>query len=477
MNRTGIPASIPTKRLGAFYPMKKRILQFISAILMFFGWYGFAFDAESDPQLIGSDSKTFSQNRKTHRIAHYRHPFVIKGQVEKAEWVGHGTVYINGGQVSIKESRIDVTSSLKQGKNILCISASVARPQYQIIGRLTIKLADGVQQIVQTDGSDWRISLVPKKAPKDLSWLKLDYDDSRWQKATIIDPGKRKIWPLSGKKFSPRIPLWPGGRGPVSGTSTEPANAFLQIFHPSKPNGTAMVVCAGGGYGMNLWYGHEGVGMGKWLSQQGITAAVLIYRLPGGNHYGTLSDVKRAVRYMRYNSERLGVDPGKIGIIGFSAGGHLAAMASTKYDLGDPKAQDPIEKISSRPDFAILVYPVISLGEYTHVGTRKGWLGKDPSEKEVQAFSAHLQVTENTPPTFLTHALDDIMVPPINSELYFKALKDHGVEAQYKPLPAGGHGFRKLKGGMGGKNWDPWRSAALEWLKEKKFITDENDPK
>ncbi len=433
--------------------------------------------AQGFPQWIGSDKQGYKENGKKYPTACYRHRFNIQARVISAVWEGEGRVYLNGGEISVEGSTVDAGSNLKTGENILGIVSKHGTLQRRVIGRLTIELEGGAKQIVQTEADGWVMKLIPKRAAEDWTWLKAAYDASQWLKVSHVDAGAKTDWALVTKSLSKRVPLWPSGRGPISAKATEPANAYLQIFHPAKPNGTAMVVCAGGGYGRNFWYGLEGVGTAKWLNQQGITAAVLLYRLPRGNHHRTHADVKRAMQCVRSQSKDLKIDSNKIGIIGYSAGGHLASTASTQYDLVDSSAQNVIEKTSSRPDFAILVYPVISLGEHTHAGTRKGWLGSKPSEQDVKQFSAHLQVTAQTPPTFLTHALDDVMVPPINSELYFKALQSHGVEAAYKPLPKGGHGFRLLKGGMGGKNWEPWRLAALEWMKKQKFIPSTNTVK
>jgi acetyl esterase/lipase len=256
------------------------------------------------------------------------------------------------------------------------------------------------------------------------------------------------------------IALWPDGQALVAVDETEAANAYITLYRPEKPNGTAAVICAGGGYGRVLWQGAEGVRTAKWLNKHGITGIVLRYRLPHGKPYRPLYDAQRAIRMVRSQARELEIDPRRIGIIGFSAGGHLASMAATKFDGGDPDAKDPLNKISSRPDFAILVYPVITMRSGTHAGSKRGLLGTDPSEEMVELFSNELQVTSETPPTFLAHPADDTVVPPSNSKLFYDALVANKVSAKYLELPSGGHGLNGYSGPM----WDAWETQSMQWL-------------
>ena len=264
------------------------------------------------------------------------------------------------------------------------------------------------------------------------------------------------------------VALWPDNQAPVNaaGTETETADVTLLVFRPDTPNGTAMVVCAGGGYGRNLWHGAEGVRTARWLNEHGITAAVLKYRLPKGNRFRPLSDVRRAVQMVRAKAGDWMVDPQRIGIIGYSAGGHLASMAATKFVDGDAKSADPLTKLSSRPDFAVLVYPVITMGKDTHAGSKKNLLGPNPSDELAASCSTELQVTAKTPPTFLAHAIDDKPVPPSNSRLFHEALVAKKVATRFLQLPNGGHGLSGYKG----PSWEAWKSGSLEWMREIKVL-------
>ncbi|MBB3207378.1 acetyl esterase/lipase [Rhodopirellula rubra] len=255
-----------------------------------------------------------------------------------------------------------------------------------------------------------------------------------------------------------RISLW-NGQAPIGENANEDAEAWITLHQPVAPNGTAIVICPGGGYG-GLVVGPEGHGIAAWLIQHGITGVVLEYRLPAGRHAVPLLDAQRAIRTVRANAKRWKVDPSRIGIMGFSAGGHLASTAATHFDKGDETATDAIGRASCRPDFAILVYPVVSLGPKGHSGTKTNLLGEEPSPELVKFYSNESQVTPNTPPIFLTHALDDKVVSPENSRLLFAALQAKGIAAKYLELPSGGHGLNGYKGPM----WDAWQEQALAWF-------------
>jgi acetyl esterase/lipase len=267
------------------------------------------------------------------------------------------------------------------------------------------------------------------------------------------------------KKAEPdKLKLW-NGKAPIGDGKFEDADTPITVHRPAKPNGTAIVICPGGGYG-GLVTGAEGHGIAAWLNRHGITGVVLEYRLPKGRPYVPLLDAQRAIRTVRANAKAWGLDPAKVGIIGFSAGGHLASTAGTHFDDGDPKANDFIERNSSRPDFMVLVYPVITMGEKTHGGSKNNLLGKTPDEKLVDLFSNEKQVTAKTPPAFLAHAKDDKPVPPENSQAFYDALQAQKVPAKYLELPSGGHGLNGYKGPM----WDAWQEQSLAWLAEMKFI-------
>jgi acetyl esterase/lipase len=260
------------------------------------------------------------------------------------------------------------------------------------------------------------------------------------------------------------FPLWPD-QAPVGDGTFEKTEAKLTLHRPEKPNGTSLVICPGGGYGGLVKEG-EGHGIAKWLNAHGITGVVLEYRLPNGRSKVPLLDAQRALRTVRANAKDWGCDPAKVGIIGFSAGGHLAATAATRFDAGNRTAKDPIDRQGCRPDFAVLVYPVITMGESTHGGSRKNLLGPSPTEEDIALYSAEKQVTAKTSPTYLTHAVDDQTVPVSHSRSFHAALKDKGVACEYLELPSGGHGLNGYKGPM----WDAWQAGALKWMDERKLM-------
>jgi acetyl esterase/lipase len=243
----------------------------------------------------------------------------------------------------------------------------------------------------------------------------------------------------------------------------------IAVFLPSKKNATgeAVVICPGGGYGI-LAYDWEGSDIARWLNSQGIAAFVLKYRLPGSKsnivpHKSPLMDAQRALRMVRFHAEQWNIDPGKIGIMGFSAGGHLASTLSTHYDGGDPSSTDPMEQVSCRPDFSILVYPVISFSDpFTHSGSRRNLLGENPDPELVKYFSNELQVTEDTPPAILIHSEDDKSVPVENSLLYFKALRTNEITSELHIYPYGGHGF-SLAIGQG--HLETWPDRVIQWIR------------
>ena len=261
-----------------------------------------------------------------------------------------------------------------------------------------------------------------------------------------------------------RIAIW-NGIAPVGDGQFEEQETWLTVYRPAKPNRTAVVICPGGGYG-----GHainpEGHGIAKWLNRHGITGFVLQYRLPAGRTFVPLMDVQRAIRIVRGSATKWEIDPARIGIIGFSAGGHLASTAATHFENGLPTSTNAVDRVSCRPDFAILIYPVITMGEKTHQGSKKNLLGPQPSEKLVELFSNEKQVNETTPPTFLAHAKDDTAVVLENSQMFYDALQAHHVPSQLLVLPSGGHGLN----GYQGPGWDAWQEKSLAWLAELKLV-------
>ena len=260
------------------------------------------------------------------------------------------------------------------------------------------------------------------------------------------------------------ISLW-SSHAPMGGGEFQDADATITVHRAAKPNGAAMVICPGGGYG-GLVVGAEGHGIAKWLNGHGITGVVLEYRLPKGHAFVPLLDAQRAIRTVRSRAAEWGVDAKRIGIIGFSAGGHLASSAGTHFDAGDPKSPDAIGTVSCRPDFMVLVYPVISMGTQGHLGSRNNLLGKDATPDLVELFSNEKQVNAQTPPAFLAHALDDKVVPAVNSSMFHDALRVNNVEAKFLELSSGGHGLNGYKGPM----WDAWQTQSLEWLVKLKVI-------
>jgi acetyl esterase/lipase len=256
------------------------------------------------------------------------------------------------------------------------------------------------------------------------------------------------------------FPLWPR-EAPIGGGATAPSKATLTVHVPKTSTGVAVVICPGGGYRGKVT-GAEGHGIAQWLNQNGIVGVVLEYRLPNGNSFLPLADAQRAIRTVRSMASELKVDPTKIGIMGFSAGGHLASTAGTHFEGGSEGAVDPVERLSSRPDFMVLVYPVVTMGQGGHAGSTKALLGDSPTQEEIRNFSNEKQVTAKTPPAFMAHALDDKAVPPENSIDFYKALKAVNVAAEYLELPSGGHGLNGYKGPM----WDAWQTQSLDWLRK-----------
>ncbi len=291
---------------------------------------------------------------------------------------------------------------------------------------------------------------------------------------------------LSLKAQPDTLRIWPEeipGRVKTESYSTEQLllSGWTRVVHISDPslivypadpafrNGTAVVICPGGGY-EGVAIGHEGEEIARWFNRLGITALVLKYRLPHNNimkdkTIGPLMDAQEALRIVRRNAVVWGVDQHKIGIMGFSAGGHLAATLSTQAQKVFYSSKD---QISARPDFSILIYPVISMRiPITHRGSRNNLLGLNPSDALIHQFSAEEQVTPDTPPAFLVHSFDDNTVPVHNSLLYFSALQHLGIPSELHIYHGGGHGY-----GLGRTPHSEsfWADACEKWLKTRGLL-------
>jgi acetyl esterase/lipase len=258
--------------------------------------------------------------------------------------------------------------------------------------------------------------------------------------------------------------LWPDGAPGALGTEDRDKPSIQPYLVPAgQGTGTAIVVCPGGGYG-GLAIDHEGDQVARWLNSIGVSAFVLKYRLgPRYHHPVMLNDIQRAIRYVRFHAAEYRIMPGRVGVWGFSAGGHLASTASTHFDAGEASAADPVNRLGSRPDFAILSYPVISFTTpYTHKGSLKNLLGDNPDPKLVESLSSELQVTPQTPPTFLFHTNGDTGVPPENSVLYYLALRKAGVPAEMHIYERGPHGVGL---GWSDEPLSTWPSRLTDWLR------------
>jgi acetyl esterase/lipase len=266
------------------------------------------------------------------------------------------------------------------------------------------------------------------------------------------------------------IPLWttdvPGALG-----KEDKDNPTLTPFFP-KPEtatGAAMIVCPGGGYGGLAE--HEGKIYALWLNDQGIAAFVLKYRLgsAGYRHPRMLQDAARAIRLVRSRADEWKIDPKRVGIIGSSAGGHLASTLLTHFDAGDPNATDPVDRLSDRPDLGVLCYAVITMGKWTHQGSKHNLLGENPSDELVAELSNELHVTHDTPPCFVWATDEDKAVPAENSIQFGEALRQAHVPFELHIYQRGAHGI-----GLGTKTFEPakfhqWTHDCALWLKEQHF--------
>ena len=268
----------------------------------------------------------------------------------------------------------------------------------------------------------------------------------------------------------PSIPLWAGGApGALGADSTDQPLITPYLPPAGTANGTAVVIFPGGGY-QHLSMVKEGSDVANWLAGAGVTTFVVRYRLgPKHRHPTMLGDAQRAIRTVRARAAEWNVDPRRLGVIGFSAGGHLASTAGTHFDLGSASSADPIERASARPDFLLLLYPVITMRDsLTHAGSKRNLIGTDAAPDLVRLMSNETRVSRDTPPTFLVHSTDDKAVPVENSLLFYEALKRNGVPAEMHVFEHGGHGF-----GLAPR--DPvlsaWTTMCEAWMRRHGWLT------
>jgi acetyl esterase/lipase len=265
------------------------------------------------------------------------------------------------------------------------------------------------------------------------------------------------------------IRLWPGAAPGALGTEDKDVPTLtVYAAYGKNTSGVGVIVCPGGGYGA-LAMNHEGRQIANYLNSFGVTAFVLKYRLgPKYHHPIELGDAQRAVRLVRSRAKDFNIEPDKVGMWGFSAGGHLASTAGTHFDAGNAGATDPIDRVGSRPDFLILAYPVISFTTpYTHKGSLKNLLGDNPDPELVKSLSSELQVTAQTPPTFLFSTSGDTGVPPENSVLFYLALHKAGVPVEMHIFEKGPHGV-----GLGGMDaaLEEWPKVLLNWFRTRGLL-------
>ncbi len=259
--------------------------------------------------------------------------------------------------------------------------------------------------------------------------------------------------------------LWPDGAPDAKGSEAkDKPTLIIHLPENDKANGCGIVVCPGGGYG-GLAMDHEGKQIGEWLNANGIAAFICDYRHKGKGygHPAPLQDAQRAIRTVRTRAKEFNVDPERIGILGFSAGGHLTSTALTHFDAGDSSAKDPIMQTSSRPDFGVLCYPVIAFDQpFTHKGSQNNLLGEKPDPELVKSLSNELQVTKDTPPTFLWHTYEDTGVPPENSVVFYQAMLKNKVPGELHVFEKGKHGVGLGKGIPGTEKWS---ELCIAWIK------------
>ena len=294
--------------------------------------------------------------------------------------------------------------------------------------------------------------------------------------ATLPDQQQLKLY----EGDPPGEPTWEKD-GPIPEMQVGPGTRvrfvhepILDVYHAKGDDrtGAAVVICPGGGYGM-LAYDHEGHEIARWLNKNGITAVILRYRMFPYRHPVPMMDVQHAMQTVRASANKWALDPNRIGVLGFSAGGHLASTATVHHAEADPDADDPIKRVSSRPNFSVLIYPVVTMREWTHGGSKRNLLGPEPSDQLIALMSNEEQVDESTPPTLLVHSKDDRAVPIKNSEAFLAAMKKHNVTGKLLIYETGGHGY-----GLGrGRNdanktheTDAWPAECIKWLDQQGML-------
>ncbi|WP_438444474.1 alpha/beta hydrolase [Gorillibacterium sp. sgz5001074] len=265
------------------------------------------------------------------------------------------------------------------------------------------------------------------------------------------------------------LELWPEGAPLAQGSGAEDCPAIT----PYLVEGTAgpvpaVVVLPGGGYSHRA--AHEGEPIAQWLNTLGVSAFVVSYRVAPYKHPAPWWDAQRAIRYVRHKAGEWNVDPQRLGILGFSAGGHLASTAGTHYDAGNPEAADPIDRHSSRPDFMILCYPVISFGEFRHDGSRANLIGEEPAAEMIELLSNELQVTSDTPPAFIWHTSDDPAVPVENALMFAGALSRSKVPFELHSYVTGRHGLGLA---LDHPEAVTWTDLAARWMKRMGYAPQE----
>jgi acetyl esterase/lipase len=282
-----------------------------------------------------------------------------------------------------------------------------------------------------------------------------------------------KLWPdgipgsISDPSYIEKIITTDGRITRCNNVVTPDLTVFLPA--PEKANGAAVMICPGGGYG-TLAFDHEGNAIAKWLNDNGVAGIILKYRLPSDQimkdkSVGPLQDAQEAMRVIRRHASEWKIDPEKVGVIGFSAGGHLASTISTHYA---ENVYDVKDNTSARPDFSLLIYPVISMDTLiTHRGSRNNLLGLKPGDDLVKRFSNELQITAGTPPAFLVHSSDDNAVPVMNSINYYKGLQKNKIPAELHIFQKGGHGYGLAPNGG---TESAWSGLCLKWLMQMGFL-------
>jgi acetyl esterase/lipase len=274
---------------------------------------------------------------------------------------------------------------------------------------------------------------------------------------------------LIAKASNPEEPiiLWPGGAPGAVGREQADIPQLTPYLPPKeKATGAAIIICPGGGY--EHLSEREGRPVAEWLNSIGVTAFVLKYRIgPRYHHPAPFEDAARAVRLVRARAKEWGLDAARIGILGFSAGGHLASTVGTHFDSGKPEASDPVERASARPDLMVLIYPVITMREKAHAGSKKYLLGPNPTPGMVALLSNEEHVTKETPPAFLVHTMNDASVPVENSLLFVAALRKAGVPFELHLYERGRHGFAL---GDNDPALSSWTARCADWLRLRGFV-------